>query len=70
MGDGQDLKLAAAIIESAKDYAIFTMGADGVIKSWSPGAESIIGYSPAEAIGMHFGAIFTDVDRSVGAPAT
>jgi PAS domain S-box-containing protein len=70
MGKGDDLKLAAAIIANARDYAIFTMTAEGVIRSWSPGAEMVIGYAPQEAIGMPFEALFTDPDRSVGAPRT
>jgi PAS domain S-box-containing protein len=68
MQKGDHLKLAAAIIESATDYAIFTMDPEGIIQSWSPGAEVVMGYSRNEAIGMSFAALFTEADRSVGAP--
>ncbi|MDB5452017.1 MAG: histidine kinase [Caulobacteraceae bacterium] len=69
MHDGHDIQLAAAIIDSAKDYAIFTIDAAGVITSWSSGAAAVIGYSRDEAVGMHFGALFTEPDRSADAPA-
>src|SRR5438552_6637853 len=42
----------AAIVESSDD-AIVRKTLDGVIRSWNPGAEMLIGYSAAEAIGQH-----------------
>lgn len=61
-----DPALAALIVERARDYAIFTMGLDGDIASWSAGAERIIGYDAAEAIGMSASVLFTAPDRAAG----
>lgn len=61
-----DPALAALIIDNARDYAMFTMTLDGVITSWSSGAEQITGYAPAEAVGMNAGALFTEPDRVAG----
>jgi two-component system, chemotaxis family, CheB/CheR fusion protein len=57
------------LIESAIDYAIFTMTDDGVIDSWNPGAERMFGYRSAEAIGVSFEVLFTPEDRASGVPA-
>jgi PAS domain S-box-containing protein len=53
------------IIESAKDYAIFTLDLDGHFQSWNAGAQRLLGYEEAEIIGQHEDIIFTpeDVDR-------
>jgi PAS domain S-box-containing protein len=40
----------AALVESAED-AILTKSVDGVIRSWNSGAERLLGYSAAQAIG-------------------
>ena len=40
----------SAIVESAED-AIVTKTLDGVITSWNPGAESLLGYSAKEVVG-------------------
>lgn len=62
-----DAELAALIVASARDYAIFTMGLDGGIVSWSAGAERMIGYGPIEAVGMNARALFTEPDLAAGA---
>jgi len=58
--------LAALIIENARDYAIFTMDIEGVVTSWSPGAERITGYGAAEAVGMAASLLFTEPDQVAG----
>ncbi|MEA3187238.1 MAG: two-component system, chemotaxis family, CheB/CheR fusion protein [Chthoniobacter sp.] len=40
-----------ALIRSVKDYAIFTLDAQGRITDWNTGAEQITGYKAAEVIG-------------------
>lgn len=39
--------LAELIVRSATDFAIVTSDADGIITSWSPGAEKTMGWSAA-----------------------
>lgn len=58
--------MAELIIEHARDYGIFMLDLSGKITSWSPGAERITGYGPAEALGMNFSVFFTASDRSTG----
>ena len=66
MGMDHDTRLAAMILEHALEYAIFTMDFDGVITTWSRGAEDILGYTRDEAVGLSFGLLFTDPDRQAG----
>ena len=50
------------LIESAKDYAIFTVDTDRKINSWNTGAEAMIGYSEQEILGQRGDIIFTPED--------
>lgn len=63
-----DGRLAELIVENATDYAIFTMTAEGVIRSWNPGAVRIFGYNVNEAVGMDFRLLFGEPDRLARAP--
>jgi two-component system CheB/CheR fusion protein len=56
------------IIESAREYAIFTADLKRRVTSWNSGAERMLGYSEAEIIGKSGDIIFTEEDRSQGAP--
>jgi two-component system CheB/CheR fusion protein len=56
------------LIEGAIDYAIFTMGAAGLIDLWNPGAERMFGYRADEIVGRHFELLFTAEDRAAGVP--
>lgn len=53
-----------AVFESAHDFAIFTTGLDGVITSWNPGAEKLLGWTEIEAVGHHACMIFTAEDNA------
>jgi PAS domain S-box-containing protein len=64
----RDDRLASLILENALEYAIFTVDFEGRITSWGPGAERILGYTTAEAIGLHFSALFLPSDLSADAP--
>lgn len=50
----QNEELYRLLIESVSDYAIILLDPDGVILSWSVGAERIEGYRSEEIIGRHF----------------
>jgi two-component system CheB/CheR fusion protein len=54
------------MIDSALDYAIFTMRDDGVIDSWNSGAERMFGYAAEEIVGANVGILFTGEDRAAG----
>lgn len=58
------------IVESASDYAIFTMDQDGRVLTWNPGAERIFGFSASEIVGNDGRIIFTAEDREQGQPET
>ena len=56
------------ILESAVDYAIVTMDLDGIVTSWSAGAESITGWSETEMYGQPARRFFTEEDVAAGIP--
>ncbi|HKS27162.1 MAG TPA: CheR family methyltransferase [Pyrinomonadaceae bacterium] len=56
------------VVETAKDYAIIIMDAEGRFTDWNTGAEKIFGYTREEAIGRPTELIFTPEDRAEGAP--
>ncbi|MEG4532174.1 PAS domain-containing protein [Microcoleus sp. D2_18a_D3] len=56
------------ILDSAKDYAIFTTDTDGHVTSWNAGAERVLGYTEAEIVGQHGRIIFTPEDSAAGKP--
>ena len=61
-------ELYRAVVDGARDYAIFTTNPEGVITTWSPGAQDVFGWSADEAIGRTAALIFTSEDRAAGAP--
>ena len=61
---------ACLILDSATDYAIITMDANGCVTSWNVGAQTIMGYAEAEILGRSGEVVFTAEDRSNGRFAT
>ncbi len=57
------------IVESARDYAIFTFDAQRRVTSWNPGAEVMTGYSEADMLGQAVDLLYTVEDRDRGVPA-
>lgn len=57
------------IVESARDYAIFTTDENNVIDNWLPGAQSVFGLSKVEAEGKSAAILFTAEDSANGVPA-
>lgn len=57
-----------AIVETATDYAIFTIDPDGRIETWPRGAELVFGWTAEEAVGQPVEMTFTPEDRKAGAP--
>src|SRR5262249_12440204 len=54
------------ILESATDYAIFTVDDSGFVTSWNSGAERLLGYREDEIIGRDGRIIFTPEDLAKG----
>src|SRR5690606_37551422 len=55
------------LVESAQEYAMFTMDEEGRIDSWNTGARRILGYEEDEILGQAVAIIFTPEDRESGA---
>ncbi|MBP1807055.1 PAS domain S-box protein [Rubellimicrobium aerolatum] len=58
-----------AIVETATDYAILTIDAEGRIETWSPGARAVFGWTAEEVAGRPVDITFTPEDRLRGEPA-
>ncbi len=56
------------LVEGTNDYAIFMLDSQGLVVSWNPGAERILGYRKEEILGQDFGGFFTSEDRMRGEP--
>jgi PAS domain S-box-containing protein len=56
------------MVESVKDFAIFTVDPQARIVSWNPGAERLFGYAEPEILGQHLNILFTPEDRAAGIP--
>lgn len=61
-GDEDPRALLAAIVQNSDD-AIICCTPQGIIRSWNPGAEAILGFRCAEMLGKHAAAIVPE-DRS------
>ncbi len=57
------------LVESVKDYGIFTLDTQGYITSWNEGARRIKGYEAHEIIGSHFSRFYPAEDIAAGKPA-
>jgi two-component system CheB/CheR fusion protein len=51
------------LLESASEFAIFTLGMDHRVTNWSSGAKAIFGYGRAEILGRSGTILFTPEDR-------
>lgn len=56
------------LIESATDYAVIKFDEQGLVETWSHGAERMFGYAEAEMLGQPSDIIFTAEDRAAGIP--
>ncbi|MBX9845747.1 MAG: MASE1 domain-containing protein [Xanthobacteraceae bacterium] len=57
------------LIEGVVDYAIFALDRQGHVTSWNSTAQKIIGYTPEEIVGKHFGIFYRPDERRAGSPA-
>ena len=56
------------MVESVRDYAIFSIDLEGRVSSWNGGAERLFGYSESEILGREADVLFTIEDRLLGVP--
>ena len=56
------------MVESIKDFAIFTVDPQGLVVTWNPGAERLFGYPEKEILGQQLAILFTPEDRAAGIP--
>ena len=56
------------LLSGVSDYAIYMLDSNGNVRSWSPGAEKIKGYSADEIIGRHVRQFYSEEDRQAGLP--
>ena len=59
-------ELLRLIIENVRDYAFFVQDTNGLIVSWNPGVEQILGYDEKELVGRHVSIIYTAEDVENG----
>src|SRR3954453_15397713 len=64
----QDDELFRCIVESAREYAIFSTDLDCRVTSWNAGAERLFGYEEARILGQDARVIFAPEDREGGVP--
>jgi PAS domain S-box-containing protein len=56
------------MVESVKDFALFTVDPQGRVVSWNPGAGQLFGYTEPEILGQSFAMLFTQEDQDGGIP--
>ena len=61
-------EILRSLVESAREYAIFTTDLDLKVTTWNAGAERLLGYTENEILGKSAKIIFTEEDRSSGQP--
>ena len=55
-------------MSGVKDYAIYILSPEGLIRSWNAGAQRFKGYTAEEIIGQHFSRFYTEEDRAADRP--
>ncbi|WP_395714767.1 response regulator [Reyranella sp.] len=62
-------ELYRVIVESAVDYAIITSDLEGRVKTWSDGAQLVLGWTADSMVGQPLDRLFLDEDVARHAPA-
>jgi PAS domain S-box-containing protein len=58
----QNAEVFGLLVNAVRDYAIFMLDPAGNIATWNAGAQRIKQYAPAEIIGRHFSAFYSEED--------
>src|SRR5687767_6549246 len=56
------------LVESVKDYGIFTLDPKGYVMTWNEGARRIKGYEEHEIVGSHFSRFYSPEDLAAQKP--
>jgi PAS domain S-box-containing protein len=56
------------LVEGVKDYAIFFMDSEGIVRYWNKGARHLLGFKGSEVIGKSFSRFFIKEDRKALKP--
>lgn len=54
------------LVETIQDYGVHFLDPQGLVTSWSAGAERLTGYTAAEVVGKHFSTFVTPEERLAG----
>ncbi len=57
-----------AMVDAITDYAIVQLDANGNVVRWCPGAQILMGYSPAEVLDRPVSKLYVEADRAAGLP--
>ncbi len=57
-----------SLVSNVEDYAVCELDESGHIVRWNETVARVAGYSEDEALGLHFGALYTDEDTAEGLP--
>jgi two-component system, chemotaxis family, CheB/CheR fusion protein len=60
--------LFSLLVESAKEYAIFSVDPSGYVLSWNVGAERLFGYTEREILNQAADILYTPEDQASGIP--
>src|SRR5215472_6542779 len=61
-------EICQLVLQQIGDTAIVYADRDGAIRGWNAGATALLGYEPAEIIGLHVSQLYTKADRLAGKP--
>jgi rsbT co-antagonist protein RsbR len=67
-GKGHEARIrdVAAALDAISDYAIITLDADGMVRSWNHGSEAMRGFAAEEVIGQPVSVFYPPEDRESG----
>jgi PAS domain S-box-containing protein len=71
LGELKDLEAhwsLGLLIEAVREYAIFSLGPTGDVRTWNLGAHRIKGYTEQEILGRHFSVFYRPEDRRANLP--
>src|SRR2546429_3559811 len=67
-GETRGADPVAWLVDSLKDFAIFTLDDAGRVTSWNTGAQRIVGYPPAAILGQPVACLYTAEDVASALP--